>query len=178
MPTTMRRRLRLARRGLWYAVAVSLVLVALAIGIVSQLLPLAERHPDRIAEWLSARAERPIAFDRVRTAWTRRGPLLRLDGLRVGEGENAISIGAAEILVSQYAGLLHGRSFTELRVRNLELTLERQDDGRWQVAITGAQGSGILRSMSQANGMVLLHHEQGNVAAGELVDVLHFDAWL
>ena len=26
--------------------------------------------------------------------------------------------------------------------------------------------------------MVLLHHEQGNVAAGELVDVLPFDAWL
>ena len=50
-------------------------------------------------------------------------------------------------------------------------------DGGWQVAITGSQGSGILRSMSQANGMVLLHHAQGNVAAGELVDVLPFDAW-
>jgi molybdopterin molybdotransferase len=53
--------------------------------------------------------------------------------------------------------------------------LSRADDGRWQVGITGAQGSGILRSMSQANGMVLLHHEQGNVAAGEPVDVLPFD---
>lgn len=48
-------------------------------------------------------------------------------------------------------------------------------DGSWQVAITGAQGSGILRSMSQANGMVLLHHAQGDVAAGEPVDVLPFD---
>lgn len=142
MPTKMRRRLRLARRGLWYAVAVSLVLVALAVGIVSQLLPLAERHPDRIAEWLSARAGRPIAFDRVRTAWTRRGPLLRLDGLRVGEGKDAIPIGAAEILVSQYAGLLPGRSFTELRVRNLELTLERSDDGRWDVRGLPGQGQG------------------------------------
>ena len=55
--------------------------------------------------------------------------------------------------------------------------VSRADDGRWQVAITGSQGSGILRSMSQANGMVLLHHGQGNVAAGELVDVLPFDAW-
>jgi molybdopterin molybdotransferase len=49
------------------------------------------------------------------------------------------------------------------------------DDGRWQVQITGAQGSGILRSMSQANGMVVLHHGQGNVAAGDLVDVLPFN---
>lgn len=46
----------------------------------------------------------------------------------------------------------------------------------WQVKITGAQGSGILRSMSEANGLVVLHHAQGNVAAGEAVDVLPFDA--
>jgi molybdopterin molybdotransferase len=55
--------------------------------------------------------------------------------------------------------------------------VSRATDGSWQVAITGSQGSGILRSMSQANGMVLLHHDQGNVAAGEVVDVLPFDAW-
>ncbi|GCL63400.1 molybdopterin molybdotransferase MoeA [Pseudaquabacterium pictum] len=48
-------------------------------------------------------------------------------------------------------------------------------DGRWQVQITGAQGSGILRSMSQANGMVVLHHGQGSVAAGDLVDVIPFN---
>jgi molybdopterin molybdotransferase len=53
--------------------------------------------------------------------------------------------------------------------------VSRAADGRWQVALTGAQGSGILRSMSQANGMVLLHHEQGSVAAGDEVDVIPFD---
>jgi molybdopterin molybdotransferase len=46
---------------------------------------------------------------------------------------------------------------------------------QWQVEITGSQGSGILRSMSQANGLVVLHHEQGDVQAGEPVDVLPFD---
>ena len=51
----------------------------------------------------------------------------------------------------------------------------RAADGHWQVRITGSQGSGILRSMSEANGLVMLHHEQGDVAAGELVDVLPFD---
>ena len=29
--------------------------------------------------------------------------------------------------------------------------------------------------MSAANGMVVLHHEQGNVAAGDEVDVIPFD---
>ncbi|TMH11246.1 MAG: molybdopterin molybdotransferase MoeA [Betaproteobacteria bacterium] len=53
--------------------------------------------------------------------------------------------------------------------------VSRGDDGSWRVAITGSQGSGILRSMSEANGLVVLHHEQGSVAAGELVDVLPFD---
>lgn len=53
--------------------------------------------------------------------------------------------------------------------------LGRDADGRWQVAITGSQGSGILRSMSQANGLVVLDHEQGDVAAGDLVDVIAFD---
>ena len=51
----------------------------------------------------------------------------------------------------------------------------RAADGQWQVRITGSQGSGILRSMSAANGLVVLHHEQGDVAAGERVDVLPFD---
>jgi molybdopterin molybdotransferase len=51
----------------------------------------------------------------------------------------------------------------------------RAADGRWQVAITGSQGSGILSSMSAANGMVVLHHEQGNVDAGDEVDVIAFD---
>ena len=47
--------------------------------------------------------------------------------------------------------------------------------GEWQVRLTGSQGSGILRSMSEANGLVVLAHAQGNVAAGEPVDVLPFD---
>jgi len=53
--------------------------------------------------------------------------------------------------------------------------LSRRHDGHWQVAVTGAQGSGILRSMSEANCLVVLQHEQGNVMAGDLVEVLSFD---
>jgi molybdopterin molybdotransferase len=48
-------------------------------------------------------------------------------------------------------------------------------DGSREVRITGAQGSGILRSMSEANCMVVLHDEQGHVAEGDLVDVALFD---
>lgn len=44
-----------------------------------------------------------------------------------------------------------------------------------QVRIAGNQGSGVLSSMVEANGLVVLHHDQGNVAAGEPVDVMMFD---
>jgi molybdopterin molybdotransferase len=48
-------------------------------------------------------------------------------------------------------------------------------NGEREVRITGSQGSGILRSMSEANCMVILSHEQGDVAAGELVEVVMFE---
>jgi molybdopterin molybdotransferase len=52
--------------------------------------------------------------------------------------------------------------------------LERKN-GEWCVRLTGAQGSGILRSMSEANCFVVLGHEQGSVKAGDYVDVMLMD---
>jgi molybdopterin molybdotransferase len=54
----------------------------------------------------------------------------------------------------------------------------RAADGTLQVRTTGNQGSGVLSSMVQANGLVVLHHAQGNVAAGDPVDVLMFEGAL
>ena len=48
-------------------------------------------------------------------------------------------------------------------------------DGSLQVKTTGNQGSGVLRSMAEANGLMVLHHVQGNVAQGDEIDVLMFD---
>ena len=49
--------------------------------------------------------------------------------------------------------------------------LSRDASGAWSVRVTGEQGSGILRSMSEANCFIILPTEQGNVAAGTLDDV-------
>jgi molybdopterin molybdotransferase len=48
-------------------------------------------------------------------------------------------------------------------------------DGSVQVKTTGNQGSGVLRSMAEANGLMVLHHAQGNIAAGDEIAVLMFD---
>ena len=45
---------------------------------------------------------------------------------------------------------------------------------RWEVRITGPQGSGILTSMTLANCFVVIEEERGDVAAGETVSVEPF----
>jgi molybdopterin molybdotransferase len=49
--------------------------------------------------------------------------------------------------------------------------LTQDSAGNWTVRVTGEQGSGILRSMSEANCFIILPTEQGNVTPGNLVEV-------
>ena len=48
-------------------------------------------------------------------------------------------------------------------------------DGTLQVEAAGNQGSGVLRSMVEANGLIVLHHHQSSVTAGDEVDVMMFE---
>jgi molybdopterin molybdotransferase len=50
-----------------------------------------------------------------------------------------------------------------------------RDGGDWKVKTTGQQGSGVLRSMSEANCFIVLEHERGKVQAGEPVQVQPFE---
>jgi len=43
--------------------------------------------------------------------------------------------------------------------------------GAWSVRVTGEQGSGILRSMTEANCFIILPTDQGNVSVGAMVEV-------
>ena len=56
--------------------------------------------------------------------------------------------------------------------------LGRNAEGKPSVRLTGSQGAGILRSMSEANCFVILSHDQGNIAAGDWVDIALFDGLL
>lgn len=134
MTATWATRLHRVRRSAWYLAAAVLVTMALVAVVAAQFaLPWLERNPQTVASWLSERAGRPVAFDTLDATWTRRGPLLRVTGLRIGDPAAAVPIGTAEIQVAQYSGLLPGRSLTELRLHGIALTLQRNDDGSWQV---------------------------------------------
>jgi molybdopterin molybdotransferase len=78
------------------------------------------------------------------------------------------------------APLLRARSQEAMRKKPGRTEYQRgivtsAPDGGLQVRTTGNQGSGVLSSMVQANGLIVLHHAQGNVAVGDEVDVMMFD---
>jgi len=50
-----------------------------------------------------------------------------------------------------------------------------REAGEWRVHTTGQQGSGVLRSMSEANCFIVLEHERGPVKTGEPVQVQLFE---
>jgi molybdopterin molybdotransferase len=76
--------------------------------------------------------------------------------------------------------LLKARSLEAMRKKPGRTEYQRglvstAPDGSLQVRTTGNQGSGVLSSMVQANGLIVLHHAQVSVAAGDEVDVMMFD---
>jgi len=136
------RRLRHARRWLAYALAVLVVLLATVVGIASRMLPLVQRDPQRIAAWLREQSGQPIQIGTADAVWTRRGPLLTLRGLHVGEPGKGVSIAQAQLLVSVYSGLIPGMPLTELRLTGTSLQLQRDRVGRWQVnGLTGSDAA-------------------------------------
>ena len=133
---------------------------------------------------LAMRPGRPLAFGKVQSqgneAWLfglpgnpvavmvsfymfARPALLRMMGAQA-TGQTAMTARATEAIRKR-----PGR--TEYQ-RGIVSTAASGETG---VRLTGAQGSGILSSMTEANCIVVLHHEQGNIAVGQMVDVLLFD---
>ena len=66
--------------------------------------------------------------------------------------------------------LKKGRGRTEFQRGTLY-----QEDGEWRVRATGAQGSGILRSMAEANCFIMLGPDSNGAAPGDLVSVQLMD---
>jgi molybdopterin molybdotransferase len=76
--------------------------------------------------------------------------------------------------------LLQARSLEAIRKKPGRTEYQRAwvstaADGTLHVKTTGSQGSGVLRSMAQANGLLVLGHTQGNVAVGDSVGLMMFE---
>ncbi|WP_296229457.1 gephyrin-like molybdotransferase Glp [Ralstonia sp. UBA689] len=92
-----------------------------------------------------------------------RGALLRMMG--------ATDVGAPLVPAVSVAPIRKRPGRTEYQRAIASLS----DRGQLEVRLTGQQGSGVLRSMSEANCFIVLAHEQGQVNAGDTVQILLFD---
>jgi molybdopterin molybdotransferase len=137
-----------------------------------------------VAFWkLAMRPGRPLAFGKVQTeqdsAW-----LFGLPGNPVAVMVSFYMFARPALLRMMGANskvqTVQARATESIRKRPGRTEYQRGivstgADGAPQVRLTGAQGSGILSSMTEANCIVVLHHAQANVAAGQMVEVLLFD---
>jgi molybdopterin molybdotransferase len=132
---------------------------------------------------LNIKPGRPMAFGKVGEAWLFGLPgnpvavmvsytqfaldaLLRLSGLDPLPERPLLGVTAANAIRKQ-----SGRR-EYLRGKVVAV------DGRWQVETVGNQGSGVLRSMSEANCFVVLPEDCAGVQAGDSVAVELFDGLL
>jgi molybdopterin molybdotransferase len=122
---------------------------------------IAARHGPQAPVWLFALPGNPVAALVTFYVFAREA-LLRLAGA------------TAEPLP-----VLQARCLTPIRKRpgrsEFQRAVVEPSPAGWQVRLTGSQGAGVLRSMSEANALVVLGHERASVAAGDLVDVWLFD---
>jgi molybdopterin molybdotransferase len=134
-----------------------------------------------VAFWrIAMRPGRPMAVGRIG-----RSVLFGLPGNPVAVMVTFLAFVRPALLRLMGAGatqppLLKARSVEAVRKKPGRTEYQRglvttAPDGTLQVRTTGNQGSGVLSSMVQANGLIVLHHAQGSVAAGDEVDVMMFD---
>lgn len=134
---------------------------------------------------VAMRPGRPFAFGPLHAAAGRTAWLFALPGNPVAALVTFYAFAREALLVLAGATprplpVLKARSVAAIRKRPGRTEYQRgivslAEDGRWEVRLTGAQGAGILRSMTEANALVVLGHEQGAVAAGDEVSVWLFD---
>ena len=137
MQTTRRR----VGRALLYGVMAWLLLWALLVVLAAVILPRIAWSPQAVGQWLGERAGMPVQVAGVRSHWTRRGPMLELQGLTLGQ-EQAVQVGRARLQLALYTGLLPGQALTQIQLDGLDLALRQQPDGRWQVEGLAPAGPG------------------------------------
>ena len=129
---------------------------------------------------IAMRPGRPMAFGRIGAAWYFGLPGNPVAVMVTFYFFARLALRALAGATPQADPLVRAASTTEIRKRVGRTEYQRgclqiDRDGRSTVTLTGSQGSGVLRSMSQANCMIVLHHDQGTVAAGDPVDCLPFE---
>jgi molybdopterin molybdotransferase len=134
---------------------------------------------------VAMRPGRPFAFGSLRGDGDRPSWLFALPGNPVASLVTFYVLARDALLVLAGARpealpTLQARSQVALRKRPGRTEFQRgivsrSAEGHWQVRTVGSQGAGVLRSMSEANALIVLGHDQASVGIGDPVDVWLFD---
>jgi len=133
---------------------------------------------------IAMRPGRPMAFGRLHSDDTHPCVLFGLPGNPVAAAVSFTQFVRGALL--QMSGctdtalpLLQARARQSIRKKPGRTEYQRgileRDEQGMHVRLTGAQGSGMLSSLCQADCLVVLQHDQGDVPAGGWVDVLPFE---
>lgn len=135
------------------SLALLLICTAVLVALAHQFLPVLERHPQEVADWLERRIGQPVSISGVQARWSRRGPVLDLRDLRIGGdtgGAGGLNIGSARVRVNVYTGLFPGQPLLSLRAEGLRLELARTLEGQWQArGLRGGAGLDIEEALTQ-----------------------------
>ncbi|HZP66432.1 MAG TPA: YhdP family protein [Rudaea sp.] len=132
--TGSRRRLHRARLVVQALFATAVILFAAAAGLVQLSLPWLAAHPEKIAAFLSERLNRPVSVERVEAVWERNGPLLLLNGVRIGGGTpeaQSMTVPQAGLKINLFSWLHRNQRWNEFRVIGLDLKATRDLAGKW-----------------------------------------------
>jgi uncharacterized protein (TIGR02099 family) len=138
--TPWRHHLRRARFAATALVAGLLIAVAVAMGVVQLLLPLAVHYPNFVARQLSARLHRPVRFAAISSQWQPSGPLLVVRDLTLGPsgpGGKPFTLPHAALKFDFGAWFKPAHRWITLRLNDMELRVEHSRSG-WQVAGFGS----------------------------------------
>lgn len=127
--------LRRARFTAMTLVAVVLIALAVAMGLVQVLLPLMTRYPDFVARQLSARLHQPVSFKSLSSEWQPSGPLLVMTDLKLGPrqpGEPPLVLPHAALKFDLGAWLRPNHRWITLRLGDMDLRIEHSTSG-WHV---------------------------------------------
>jgi len=137
MKKLWQRRLHRCARALSWTTGVAVILLAVLAALTQLLLPLMARHPQWVAEQLSQRLQRPVAFASMQGRWTTSGPLFIMHGVTIGaaagETGSELRIPESELKLDFGGWLLPSRHLLNLHARGLQLSLLHGADGVWHI---------------------------------------------
>jgi uncharacterized protein (TIGR02099 family) len=138
----LRRNLRLKT---WLLASIALLVISAGtlVGAVRLLDQAVPGYREEVATWVSDRLAQPLEIGAIELTWTWTGPLLRFDDVVLLEEKSARTVLHLRELGLHFSfwDLLRGiREPDGLTLAGVEVTLHRDDDGRWRLRGLGESG--------------------------------------